>query len=83
MAEKTRLTNEAFKDVQNLAVIEFSMTMHAVADAQAAASLLITFIQGLGSQAANSLTMPPQPTISLDQSILKGWFMVTGVGEDR
>jgi len=80
LAEKTRLTNDAFRDAQNLAVIEFSMTLHPVADAQAAASLLITFIQGVGNHASNPLSMPPQPSISLDQSILKALVAIPGLG---
>ena len=74
LAEKTRLTNEVFMALQNLAVIEFSMTLHPVADAQAAASLLITYVQGFASKAVNPLKLLPQPAMSTDQSILKGDF---------
>ena len=72
VAEKTRLTNEAFKAAQNLAVIEFSMTLHPVGDAQAAAALLISFAQGFAGKAVNPLSLLPQPAMSTDQSIMKG-----------
>ena len=72
MAEKTRLTNEAFKAAQNLAVIEFSMTLHPVGDAQAAAALLISFAQGFAGKVVNPLSLLPEPAMSTDQSIMKG-----------
>ena len=72
MAEKTRISNESFKEAQNFVVIEFSMTLHPVADAQAAASLMTSFIQGIASKAVNQLNLQPQPSMSMDQSVLKG-----------
>ena len=72
LAEKTRLTSDAFIILQNLAVIEFSMTMHPVADAQAATALLTSYIQGFSSKAVNPLKLMPQASMSTDQSIMKG-----------
>ena len=72
LAEKTRLTNDAFMIIQNLAVIEFSMTLHPIADPAAAAALLVTFVEGYGKKTINQLKLLPPPAMSVDQSIMKG-----------
>jgi len=80
LAEKTRLTSDAFIILQNLAVIEFSMTMHPVADAQAATALLTSYIQGFSSKAVNPLKLMPQASMSTDQSIMKALTSIPGLG---
>jgi len=83
VAEKTRLTGDAFKAAQSLAVIEFGMTLHPVADVQAAADLLISFSQGLSSKSVNPLNLLPQATMSLDESILKSLVTIPGLGKQK
>lgn len=80
LAEKTRLTGEAFVAVQNLVVIEFSMTLHPVADASAAAAILVSFVQGFANQAHNPLKMFPPTVMTTDQSIMKALTSIPGLG---
>lgn len=80
VAEKTRLTNDAFKIAQNLAVLELGLTMHPVPDSAGAASLLSSFIQGLSSKTVNPLTLLMSPPLSADQSILKALTTIPGLG---